>query len=548
MKILGDLIQGSAAWHVARARHNCASDAPTMMGASKFKSRSDLVRQKALGLIEDVDAGTQQRFDAGHAAEAAIRPYIAAKLGGDLLPVVATDNIGWLLASYDGLYLRTGWEHKLWNEELAAMVRAKNLSPMYFWQLEHHILVGDLERVIFTVSDGTPDRCLHMVYKAVPGRAVQLVAGWHQFDADVAAYQHVEHIPAAVATPTMALPALSIQVKGSLTLIDNLSLFGEKLKAFIIGINKEPKDDQAFADLEAAVKTLQTAQDALEAAEASALAQTASIDEMRRTVAMYKELARSNRLMFDKLVKAKKETIRADIVGEGVMALRQHVDALNARIGRPFMRQVSADFPGAVKGKKTIASLRDGVATELARAKIIANEFADRIDVNLKLLAANAEHQFLFADAATICLKMPDDFAALVKSRIHDHQDAERKKEEAQRERIRIEEERKAREKVDAEAVEAKRRADAAEMAKFAAAAQLAQQPAANEQPKMRATTASPYRAQVSYEPQQRPTTRQRPSDEQLLYIAAKGIAEEFDVTFDVASQWLREIHWQAAA
>ncbi len=442
MKILA-ITQGTPEWLAARAKYFCASEAPAMMGVSKYQTRNDLLRLKATGIAEDVDADKQALFDAGHKAEAAARLLVEVRLGAPLFPLVATDDNGYLLASFDGINdaRTTGWEHKLWNEDLAAQVRAKELDPMYYWQLEQQIAVGGLKRVIFTVSDGTPERCVSMEYRAVAGRAQQLLAGWKQFEADLAAYQHVEVLPPAAATPTMQLPALSIQVKGSITLIDNLKIFGERLGAFIEGIDKNPSTDQAFADCEAAVKTLQTAQNALEAAEASALAQTASIDEMRRTVALYADQARTTRLMLEKLVKARKETIRIEIVQGGKTAFAEHVAGLNKRLGKPYMPVVPADFAGVIKGKKTVASLKDAVATELARAKIEANSVADRIGLNLNTLRELAsEHVFLFADTAQIVLKEPDDLAALVKVRIAEHKEAEAKRLEQEREKIRAEE------------------------------------------------------------------------------------------------------------
>lgn len=477
MKTL-EVTQGTPEWIEARAKRFCASEAPAMMGASKYMTRSDLLRQKALDTAEDVDANQQALFDRGHAAEAAARPLVEAQIVDELFPATATDDSGRLLASFDGITMdgTTGYEHKLWNEEVAAMVRAGELSPMYYWQLEQQILVGGLERVIFVCSDGTSDRFVSMEYRAVPGRAEQLLAGWKQFEADLANYQHVEVIPAAVAAPVMALPALSIQVTGSIALVDNLKVFGERLEAFIEAIDKSPSDDQGFADAEAAIKTLATAETALDAAKASALAQTASIDEMTRTVALYAGQARQTRLMLEKMVKARKETIRVEIVGGGKSALAEHIASLNKRIGRPYMPVIQSDFVGVIKGKRTIASLRDAVDTELARAKIEANAVADRIQINLTTLEAKAAGlEFLFNDIATICLKPNGDFMDTVNARIAAHKEAEVKRIEAEREKIRAEEEAKAKAKVEAEArakaqaeerqrreiEEAKRKADA---------------------------------------------------------------------------------------
>lgn len=445
MKIL-PFHQGTPGWLAARAKHFCASEAPAMMGASTYMSRNDLLRLKATGIAEEVDSETQALFDRGHVAEAAMRPVVEGHLRrqhGQPVPLLPFTGVsGNLLASFDGINeeKRTGWEHKLWNEGLAAQIRAKDLPPMYYWQLEQQILVGGLDMVVFTCSDGTPERCVHMAYRSVPGRVEQLLAGWKQFESDLAGYKHVEVIPAATAAPVMALPALSIHVNGAITLTDNLKLFGEKLTAFIERLPKAPATDQEFADAEQAIKMLETAQTALEAAESSALAQTASIDEMRRTVALYANQARSTRLMLEKLVKARKETIRIEIVQGGRSALAEHVASLTKRLGKPYMPPIAEDFAGVIKGKKTIASLHDAVDTELARCKIAANEVADHIQLNLITLQAASAYHFLFADVAQIVLKAPDDLTALVKIRIAEHVAAETKRLEADREKIRQEE------------------------------------------------------------------------------------------------------------
>ncbi|MFT0547892.1 hypothetical protein ACMHYO_16375 [Allopusillimonas ginsengisoli] len=38
------------------------------------------------------------------------------------------------------------FEHKLWNEELAEQVRAGNLDPHYYWQLEQQLYVAEASR------------------------------------------------------------------------------------------------------------------------------------------------------------------------------------------------------------------------------------------------------------------------------------------------------------------------------------------------------------------------------------------------------------------
>lgn len=441
MKIL-KLIQGSPEWLAARQTSRNASEAAAMMGVGKYQTRTELLRQKATGSAEDIDPAKQKLFDRGHATEALARKLAEEILGEELYPVTATDDAGYLQASFDGVTMDNaiGFEHKLLNADLAAAVEAKDLPPAYYWQLEHQLLVGGLSKIIFVCSDGTRDNFHGMYYTAVPGRAAQLLAGWKQFDEDLAEYQHVEVLPAAVAAPTMALPALSIQVNGKISLIDNLAVFGVKLTEFIDRLNMSPTDDQGFADAEAAVKTLETAQKALEAAEASALAQTSSIDEMRRTVALYAGQARTTRLMLEKMVKTRKDTLRAEIVQAGKDALAIHITTLSNRIGAT-MPPVPADFTGVVKSKRTIASLRDAVDTELARAKIAANEIADRIQINLKTLATSAAgYEFLFKDISALFHMEAEAFMAIVSTRVRAHKDAEVEKAEAMRQKIRAEE------------------------------------------------------------------------------------------------------------
>lgn len=455
MNIIDDMRQGSEAWHQFRACHFGASEAPAMLGESKFKSRTQLLHEKSTGIVLEVDAATQRRFDDGHRAEELARGLAEAKINDDLYPV--TGEEGKLSASFDGLTLdqSTAWEHKLLNDTLRACDTAADLPVCYRIQMEQCLMLSGAERCLFSATKWDDAGNLleekHIWYMPDHKLRSRLLQGWAQFAIDLDAYQHVEHIPAAVAAPTRDLPALSIQVQGSISLIDNLSVFGERLKTFVAEIDMNPSDDQGFANAEAAVKTLQAAQDALEQAEASALAQTSSIDEMRKTVKLYADTARTTRLMLEKMVKARKESIRVEIVQGGKVALATHIDALNTRLGKPYMQPVVANFAEAIKGKKNIASLHDAVATELARCKIEANAIADRIQINLTSLRELAkDHAFLFSDTSQLVMKANDDLVALIKVRIAEHQQAEAAKAEAQRARIQSQEEAKAKDAQDA--------------------------------------------------------------------------------------------------
>jgi len=72
MKMI-NLTQGSHEWHTHRAAYFNGSEAAAMLGISPYKTRDELLREKATGLVPDVDAATQQRFDQGHRFEALAR-------------------------------------------------------------------------------------------------------------------------------------------------------------------------------------------------------------------------------------------------------------------------------------------------------------------------------------------------------------------------------------------------------------------------------------------------------------------------------------------
>lgn len=443
-----NLLQGTPEWAAHRAAHFNASDAPAMMGVSKYKTRTELMRELATGVTPDIDADTQRRFDDGHTAEALARPVAEEIIGQELYPVVGSD--GQYSASFDGLTIAEdiAFEHKSLNDEIRACKTAADLHPMYRIQMEQQLMVSGAVKCLFMATKWNGDELLEKrEFWYEPDRKLrhEIVAGWKQFAEDLKTYTPPEVIPAAVAAPIVALPAVSIKVDGAVALVSNLAVFGRELNAFIERIPKQPETDQDFANCKAAVKALQEAQDALDAAEAHAFGQVASFDEMKRTKAVLFNLARETRLMVTKLVDAQERKIKEKIVSGGKSAFADHIDGLNKRLGKPYMPTVPSDFAGAIKNKRTVTSLKDAVDTELSRAKIAANDIADRIQLNLNTLRElAADHAHLFADTAQIVLKAPDDLTVLVKSRIAEFKAAEQKKADDLREKIRLEEEAKA--------------------------------------------------------------------------------------------------------
>lgn len=435
-----NVAQGSAEWHALRAQHFTASEAPAMMGASKYQTRSELLTLKKTGIAPEVTQAQQYIFDKGHATEALARPLVEVMISEELYPVVGTD--GNLLASMDGATMlgETLFEHKLWNESLAAQVRAEDLDPHYYWQLEQQLLVSGAERVIFVCSDGTAENFVHMEYRPVAGRAAQLVEGWKQFEADLANFEMAEAPSIVVGKAPDELPALRIELTGMVT-ASNLKVFEESALAVIDSVKTELTTDQDFADAKKAVKWCGDVEEAVATAKKQALSQTQTIDDLFSSLDRISAHARETRLKVDKLVKAQELLVKTNIKQKAEQSLADHVAAINKTLGRVTLPAVAADFAGVMKNKRTIASLQDAVDTELARAKIAASQAADAIRLNLASLAEMAaDYAFLFSDIQQLVMKANDDLVTLIKLRISEHQKAEEQKAEAQREQIRRQE------------------------------------------------------------------------------------------------------------
>lgn len=480
-----DFAQGSHEWAVHRAQHFNASDAPAMMGCSPYMTRTELLTRLKTGISAEVDAATQRRFDDGHRFEALARPLAEKIIGQELYPV--TGSRGNLSASFDGLtdgidgpYI--AFEHKTLNDDLRRAfddiatiapeyrdeAGGKVLPTMYRLQMEQQMAVSGAERVLFMASKWNGDELVeerHCWYTSDADLRAKLIAGWQQFAKDLA-----EFVPTAAELPKPtgrapeALPALRVEVTGMVT-ASNLAEFKAQAMAVFGGISRDLKTDEDFANAEATAKWAKGIEDKVASAKDAALAQTGSIDDLFRTMDEISAEARRVRLDLDKLVKARKEAIKGEIVAEGVAAFAAHIRSLNAAMPANYMPQVPADFGGCIKNLRTVDSIRNAVSTELANAKIRANEIATRIQTNIgQIDAANAP--MLFADMATLVLKQPDDLAAVIAQRLA----AEQQRKEAERERIRAEEAARLEREAKAEQREKERQAE------IAAAALLSRQ------------------------------------------------------------------------
>lgn len=442
---IANLVQGSPEWIAYRARHFNASDAPAMMGCSPYKTRAQLLREMHTGVAPDIDAGTHKRYENGHRAEALARPLAEEIVGEELYPVVASS--GRLSASFDGLTLdeRQGFEHKALNDALRSAFAAGadqdcRLLPIYHRvQMEQQLLISGAERILFMTTAWSADEALLEEHDCwyTPDLELrqQIVDGWLQFEADLRAYVLPESSaePPPVGKAPETLPALRIEVTGAVT-ASNLAEFRETALAAIRSVNRTLKTDQDFADAERAVKWCGEVESRLKAAKEHALSQTSSIDALFKALDDIGTEARAVRLDLDKLVARRKTEVKEEAVASARRALEQHIAALNAEIAPMRLPAVPADFAGAIKGLRSVASMEDRLHSLLASAKVACDALARSIRTNLAAFKEQAaDFEFLFVDLSQIVHKAPDDFAVTLQARIAAHRVAEEARESARK-------------------------------------------------------------------------------------------------------------------
>lgn len=470
MKTLS-LQQGSAEWHEHRRTHWNASDAPAMLGISPYKTRAELLREYATGIAPEINEATQRRFDAGHRYEALARPLAEEIIGEELYPCVGV--AGRLSASFDGITLleETIWEHKTLSESLRGCMRDQgngaDLPEHFRAQLEQQLMVSGAERALFMATVWDRDfltESRHCWYASEADLRARIVAGWAQFEVDLAAYKAPPPATAApVAAPVSGFGVLALRVEGSV-LASNLDAFRAGADAFLARLPKpsELQTDQDFVDADAAVKACADAEDDIKAAKKQAIAQMADVDAVLRMADAVADSIRSARLALDKAVTSEKERRRAELVQAGIDAVWAHYIELNTTLGEHALRcsqSTQREIGESIKGLKTLASMRDKIDAAVANAKIAASQQAEKVRANVAVLA-EVDHPMLFADRVVLCAtKAPDDLRRLAQARVAEHLEREERRAKLQAEEAARIEQARVQAEIDAQK-DAERRAE----------------------------------------------------------------------------------------
>lgn len=448
MKIL-PLQPNTPEWLEARKNFDCSSDAAMVLGADENRMRSDGVRAFAIGDVKEFSEWEQKNLlDKGHEVEALARAIVEEEVGEMITPVVICNDAGAKLASLDGatIMFDTVMEHKARKATLIAYILEHNDLPPHNWpQCEHilHASDDEIKSIKFIVSDGTRENRTILEYVSHPKRRKALLAAWVQFRVDVKEYQHVEIAPKAIGTALRPLPQLAVVVMGAVER-SNFPEFKAGALAMIKAIPTELKTDQDFADASSAVKWLDAGEKQCEAVKQMVLAGASSINEVMMGLDEIRETMRQKRLPLNSLIETRKSAIRAEIAQEGRESLRKYMKTLDATVDG-WMPEIEESIGDRMSSKRTVATLRNAMETEVARVKALMTETAERIAASRTIIAAASEHAFLFNDARQLCQDNDTETVrVIVSARIIEHQRKEELRFEAERERIRLEEQAKA--------------------------------------------------------------------------------------------------------
>ena len=444
--IVQHLIQGSPAWLAYRAEHFNASDAPAMMNCSSYQTRTELLNTLKTGLTKEADAALQRRFNDGHRFEELARPLAENIVGDDLFAVVGSS--GKLSASFDGLTLddAIAFEHKTLNDSIRSASFAEELPLMYRVQMEQQLYVSGAEKCLFLATTWDNDELVnekHFWYFPDLNLREMILAGWEQFQADLETHEvkAVEVKPAA--EEILQLPAIVVQVAGGLT-ASNLPDVIVKFDDFFANANTVLKTDEDFANGEATAKFARETARKLKLTGQQIIDQVPDISEAKRVIDLYAGKFDALALQLEKLVKTEKENRKISIMNEAVLAWSNYKTEWEYKL--PSIRlTINPDFAGAMKGKRTIESLENAVASELANTKIEADKLFKDISAKLTYLNDVAkDYKFLFNDLQSIIYMTKEHYEMTVRVRIESHKKAEADKLEAQRLQIEAEAKRKA--------------------------------------------------------------------------------------------------------
>ena len=312
--IVHNLVQGSDAWHEFRFNHYGASEAAAMLNISKTVQRNELLRLKKTGTKKEFSDYVQKFvLDHGHKVEGLARPIIEKQIGEELYPITASD--GDFSCSCDGIVMggETVWEHKQFSQSLFDSIASGELPEEHWPQCQQVLMITGAKKLIFTVSDGTNENIESMDVYPDQEKFNKIIAGWAQFDKDVAEYVPVEFSEKPSADTIESLPSASIQARGEIV-VSNLSEIAPRFDLFLSSQKTTLVTDEDFANGEEVAKFSRNVASKLRLTAKATIDQISSIGDAVRLLESYAAKFDGLGLKLEKLVKSEKDDRKSKII------------------------------------------------------------------------------------------------------------------------------------------------------------------------------------------------------------------------------------------
>lgn len=147
--IIEDLEQGSSEWHAWRRGVVGASDASTIMGENRFKSRSYLIKEK-LGMVKEFGGNAKTRE--GQNLEGVARTALEKKFSLNLKPIIVQDSVEpFLAASLDAICSnnKVVFEIKAGAKTYEHTFSSNDVPGYYVAQLQHILMITQRVSMVF---------------------------------------------------------------------------------------------------------------------------------------------------------------------------------------------------------------------------------------------------------------------------------------------------------------------------------------------------------------------------------------------------------------
>lgn len=429
MKVL-DVTQGSDEWHALRDQHPSASEASIIFGANPNVSRLDLMDYQARGekpqhsrYVEDVI------FASGHEIEAQARPIIEHWLGEDLYPITATDDDGWLLASFDGVTFdnRVNWECKQWNKDKAEKVKANTVPATDYWQLVHQFAVNpEAERILYTVTDGTEANTLTVEIRPHEGefadQVLELKRHWALFERDRASYVPPERdeghgLGGALESFERLFPARG---DGLPDLPDDMDDFVLRVNSVLDTIPLQPQSgDKPLADADSGAKWCASLENRIDAVRDELIRTHPELAETLDKLDEARDAARDVRLKAEKVVKKGKDERKKAEEDRARERFIAYVTEQADEYAQPALECIGDVIDASpMKGKKTLKGCRDAMEQRLAEARIEADSVIEAISQNIEHIQYQGLDYLDLSDWRKLLRLDPRTFAERIEQRI----------------------------------------------------------------------------------------------------------------------------------